>query len=81
VVPDVIGRIAPIARQIEGVLRVGVEAAGVVQVVAPGISKLAGKPVPVAAAYRDLQRVVAGGCGGVDLVDDPKVGILVEVPT
>ena len=50
VVSDVIVRVAPVTGQIDRVLRDGVKDAGVVQIVAPGIGELAGKPVPGTAA-------------------------------
>ena len=78
-VSDVIVCVAPVAGQIERVLRDGVKDAGVVQIVAPGVGELAGKPMPRIAAQRNLQRVVAGRGGGVDLVDDAEVGELAEV--
>ncbi len=80
-VADVLVRVAPVTGQVERVLRDGVEDAGVVQIVAPRVGELAGKPMPRTAAQRNLQRVVAGRSRGVDLVDDAEVGELAEVGT
>ena len=78
-VADVIVCVAPVPLQIERVLRDGVEDAGVVQIVAPGVGELAGEAVPCIGLQRNLQRVVTGRGGGVDLVDDAEVGELGEV--
>src|SRR5258708_34409204 len=79
VATNVIVCVAPVASQIVGILGKVIEVAGVIQVVTPSVSELAGETMPRVAAQRNLQGVVAGCRSGVDLIDDAQVGILSEV--